>query len=910
MTSPRNQLSIVITPDTRRFVREVKRASRAAGRAAKLNLNASVKIPRREMTKLRRQMRDVQLQIEATVKVAQAAITSAEQEIAGIDAETDVGLEVSEEQKRSVRRQINGIEGTAQVALDTALAAARLAWVTRPRVAPIVAHVTRESLATAGALLASLSGGNVFRSLATNLKEFTLNLDRTALSLMTNLPKVASASALAVSSLGGVAQSVSSLWAGLSSAAGVALLLPALGAGFAATMWGAVAAAKEMGKQLEGYGERFGAITEAAGQEAWARSGASLVNLLERLLPVLSRGMVEVGGAVGDIVAAFSDAVADSQGLADLARTLSNTAQGLSTAAPGVRSFTEAILKLAGAGSDYLPDIGAWVTRIGDQFANWVTDLTESGRFFEIIDQGVDSIRTLWGMVKDIAGIVSGISSALGVENAGVVGFYALADALSRVNEAVNGEFFQTNMARIMEGVDRAVRGLSDGMSGLASAFEQVSGTLGQGIGDLGEAAGDVLAGILTLLADPSVNKGIQDLVTGVSRGLSSLAGALPTLSPLLSTLGSMLGILAGGLGDSLSSLLTTLSPPLARIVEAITPLVEKLAETLPALIDSFAPGLDKLVGILIRLGEPVGNILLGVLDALPSLGEHFFDLLNFLEPIFENVIGLVSNLFETISPYFSELGEVLAPLLEVGLPLLGDILTKMSENLQPLAEELLPLVVPMFENLAEALLILLEEGLPVLSDILGQLLDAFIPMAQELLPAIAPLMPVIADAFVLLAEAVADMLPYFTELAKDLLPLLIAELEDAAEAWDAMSPYIEKVLSAVVTLVGWLAKMVGWLVQATSALDTGGIGGLWDFITKGGQGNPSDSVWGDPQGGPPAPQGPYQPVQSRDISVLHDLAAANMPGGGGTINIYNPVAEPSSETIRRNAQLISQESF
>lgn len=97
-----------------------------------------------------------------------------------------------------------------------------------------------------------------------------------------------------------------------------------------------------------------------------------------------------------------------------------NVANSIATARAGVVSFTGAFATLGLVGSQYLPQLGAWITNLGQRFENFVSQAAANGSLKGWIDSAIQSFKDLGGTLAGIGGIFSKLHQA--AQAAGVGG--------------------------------------------------------------------------------------------------------------------------------------------------------------------------------------------------------------------------------------------------------------------------------------------------------------------------------------------------------------------------------------------------------------------------------------------------------------------------------------------------------
>lgn len=124
---------------------------------------------------------------------------------------------------------------------------------------------------------------------------------------------------------------------------------------------------------------------------------------LRGIFPTLMQSLPRVAESLGTIAQAFVDTITSGSGLKKIEGIIGNIARTISTAAPGVSTFTDGMLGLAEGVSKKFPAVSEWFNQAGDSFANWVEKVSSDGSLDRAMSTLGGTLKTILDTVGDIA---------------------------------------------------------------------------------------------------------------------------------------------------------------------------------------------------------------------------------------------------------------------------------------------------------------------------------------------------------------------------------------------------------------------------------------------------------------------------------------------------------------------------
>lgn len=871
----------------------------------------------------------------------------------------DLGAELSRTSIEHIEEQLGDLdtEVTVDADADTAAAQASIAAVARNRTVTLNAVVNPASLAAASAALTRFSGTRVFGDMARNIGDALSNLDRFAASAITTAPAIASLGAVGLTGLTGLAQTLAALGSGLAQVAPLALGLPGVLAGVSVSfvaLGSAVSVAKE---NLAGFADDFSAINKATGDAAWAAGGVALTRAIERILPVLSEGMTAVGTGMGQIIAAVSDAATSTQGLQNLQQIFADIADSMTPMASAAGAFTSALLSITQVGTSLLPELNSWLARVGENFANWAHEAAESGEMVGWITNAVDALKTLGSIAADVGGIIAGLGRAMGATD-GASHLDALAESLDRVHAAIDGPAFQGALTTVFTGAGDAMRSLQPALDAIGDAFVALAPTIATLMTTAAPAFSTFVEAIAGVVSRQEFMGGLIAAMEGLAAGLVALSPAIAVFGGIMEQLGPVIGVLGEELGGVLAEALVALAPIITELLRGMETLVPVMADLLVDAIRTLAPMVLELVTAIVdwvqQNPELAGGLLMAV-GALAGLAAAVLPLLSALGP----VVGLIATLGPVVTAAVSAIAPFTGIILGVvgALGAIGAAVVLAKDDLAGLGAGFMDAVGQSQEALS-GLGAGFMDAVGSIGATLRPLADAFLGLFEaignrllqlgELIgPYLIPILRGVGDfigrIFSTIGEVIAGAITLITGAINMITGLINGNL---AQAFNGVRQMVSGTIDAIGSLAqgiyDMLETVVGWMLTLGNNMMTGLVNGIADMATPVisaitgiigsivdaaksllGIHSPS-TVFADI--GTNTGRGFVKGVEGQDAAAHNAVSSlvatpdldgidvggvesggAAARGGGSVVNVYNPINEPTSKTIRTASSLITQ---
>lgn len=122
----------------------------------------------------------------------------------------------------------------------------------------------------------------------------------------------------------------------------------------------------------------------------------SIFPMLDRSLPAVTQGMADLASSV-------VNTITSSGGMQKIETAIGNIATALTTAAPGIGSFTNGLLGLVQSFTGKLPGVSEWFNTVGASFDKWVDKVTKDGSLSSAFDGLGATLKTIGETLVSLA---------------------------------------------------------------------------------------------------------------------------------------------------------------------------------------------------------------------------------------------------------------------------------------------------------------------------------------------------------------------------------------------------------------------------------------------------------------------------------------------------------------------------
>lgn len=553
---------------------------------------------------------------------------------------------VSDRDKARLTRELSDLRIKVKTDLDSAAARASLIELTRDRILKIKPVLDSKAVRSLGQSLAILSGGRIAAEIAGDFRSLLTNIDKTTVA--------SGALAIALNTLGAflVAMSGEVLAFGQSliEIAPAALALPGILGGLAVGAAATLVAFKDFKKVLPDVIDDLKAMQEAASASFWSKAKKPFQEMADKILPKFAKGFEETAEASGSFFASLSKSLTRELGDGAIGRMFDSLNESIENFSKHTDGMASAIRILGEAGTRQLPGLATWFGKVSDKFAEFLENAERTGDIDRWIATATTRLQDLGGAIVGAGEVLGALFKAADDASAGDT-FANMNKGLDELQRKLNSKSAQTALTNFFKAGHDAMENFVKGAGPGASRFvQEFSKSLEKTMPQLTGAFGRLLGDLFDMLASPEVQKGYQDFVGGLARGLDSLRPGVESLSEKLGPVLTLMGELAEAIGSVASAALQNLSPAIGELAELLTPFVDQLGGDLTQIIEDLAPTFEELA------------------DQIDGLGPEV----------------------QEVSDAFSRLADALGPSLQKGLPKIVTALGKLAKlNLEVSANNL-----------------------------------------------------------------------------------------------------------------------------------------------------------------------------------------------------------------------------
>ncbi|MEX1655513.1 hypothetical protein ABZ960_20390 [Streptomyces pseudovenezuelae] len=644
-------------------------------------------------------------------------------------------------------------------ALGGAATSARLGILTRPRTVSIIPKLNEAAVAKVGTALAMLSGARVLNKLFSELGETLMNLDRSVPVIGTLAAAIAGVAGFALSA----ASNLFALSASLAQIGPTVALLPGLLGGFAVGIGVTIAALKDFNKEIPEVKQTLSGLQDVISSNFWDKAREPIKEMVDSLLPAFRKGVADTATELGGFFGSFASDLGTSLSPA-MGQMFDDLASSITIATSGTQAFADIIATLGKVGTSYLPQLSQWFVDISQQFADFLKAKGENGIKAEI-DEGIQALKDLGGVLYNIYGILSGVAKA--ATDAGGSSLGSLNQALKDIHATVDSPGFQAGLVDVFNAAHVAMNNIA-GRSGPAvkNLFTEIGQLATTVLPQAGEIIGTAFGAIADALAQPAVTQGVKDLFTGLNGAVQALA---PALAPVGQALGAILTVVGAALpvfAQLIAAAITPLAGAFATLLPQLTPIITLLGGALTQAFQALAPYIEQLVPI---VGQALGTAFQFLGTILPPIAQIFGQILQAVMPLAQALIN------------------ALAPIL----PVLSQALTTIFTALQPVIAVALQIISAVIEPLLPMLSEVIQSVLPPLADAISRVVEALQPFLQALLAVVNFLMPILVPILQFIIEILAGALV----AAINGVALVLEGLKEIfVGVWDAIVGYFKMI--------------------------------------------------------------------------------------------------------------------
>lgn len=289
-------------------------------------------------------------------------------------------------------------------------------------------------------------------------------------------------------------------------------------------------------------------------QNFWTGFSGEIDALSQTYMPLLYGRFGAISTALQKMRTYAVGALLQPATVTALNTVLQNSATMLTNMGTALGGFLTGFLKLSSAGSGFLPQFGAWIAKIGNEFTSWAQGGLASGRFATDIKAAFSAFHAVGVFWKQIFDIFKSIIDAL-AGGTGATGLGVINNVLTAVHDFVSST------------------GAQNTLSTIGAALRQI--------------------GVV--------------LVTVIASGLKAVAPILVALSPIAVAL-------AQDFGTVLLAAFAQLTPQVVALINQLAPILIPALATLANILSTvIIPVISELVKLISDAVSVIGSFIDGI---------------------------------------------------------------------------------------------------------------------------------------------------------------------------------------------------------------------------------------------------------------------------------------------------------
>jgi phage-related protein len=595
-------------------------------------------------------------------------------------------------------------------------------------------------------------------------------------------------------------------------------------------------AARDVGKAFIDMRPGIDAFRNAIAGSVLAGLGTQLRAIGQTYLPVITGQLSQIGGLFNTAFQQVAGIARSNDTFIGVQQALINIRAAIALLTPAIAPLVQAFTDVAIVGSNFLPQLAAGLGAAATGIAQFISSAAQSGQLATLIQNGLSTLGSLFGVVQQIGGIVVAVFSAA---QQAVGGFQTpLVELLRSVNAFLSAGEGQSALIAVFSALSAAANALrpvigtvlaalGQGLAALAPAFApliQAAGTLVTALAPILPVVGQ-LAGTLASALTPVISA-LAPALSGLVTGLTSIFGPLlPVITQIGTTLGQVLlpvaqvlgtvftqigaavGPVIAALGTALAPLLTALGPLVTQLLAALAPLfpvLTVLAEPLVQIVVALTPVIQliaSLLSVVVAIAAPLIKLVATVIAFLASkalvpiisaIAQSFGVLAGFLQPVaqwLQKVAEWINNIdwgktgtaikdgfgaaLSWLGSFFSNLWSTITGGLSTAVDAVLGFFAALPSKIGTAIAALPGIIGGAFKSAADAALF-------AVGYLIGLAIKGFLDLPGKIGAAVSALWSFVVDQF---RAGVARAIAFWTEFVPSLIRKAI-ELRDGVINW------------------------------------------------------------------------------------------------------------------------------
>jgi hypothetical protein len=266
-------------------------------------------------------------------------------------------------------------------------------------------------------------------------------------------------------------------------------------------------------------------LQQAVQQPLLAGMAGEIRVFAERELPLLERGLGRTADGINTFAKSLLQSIQTPQNEGFLSQIFGNTEGFFKELSRGAKPFTDALLRLSGVGSQFLPRLADTMVTLLDRFNNFTVKADEDGSLEEWIDRGLNAVTTLIDTFVDLGSIINSIAEAYRAVSGQQNGLLdSLSEGTAKLAEFLSSTEGQNTLVEYFKKAQGFIESIKPGVEALITVLGAVS--------DAARGVADAVAGPLGFIND-LLGENISIVKTAIAVWLG-----WKLLAPVLSAVG------------------------------------------------------------------------------------------------------------------------------------------------------------------------------------------------------------------------------------------------------------------------------------------------------------------------------------------------------------------------------------
>lgn len=435
-------------------------------------------------------------------------------------------------------------------------------------------------------------------------------------------------------------------------------------------------AAQQVVKTIASFSNAFESAERQVQQSFFQPLINDIQPLITTWLPQLMKGGQQVAGAFGGLAHTLAGAFQDSSTQQGFTQFIGNLTNAIKALDPAIKPIVQAFTTLGVIGSESFGRLATAVTKVANEFNQWVQAAAANGDLDRWINRALTSFDQLWQIIKNVGEGINNVLTAGDKYGGGFLSTLVQITAeFNKWSSSVKGQQELSNFFQAIQAAGKALspvlRVIGEDVVILLTSLTKLGTAIGPGITvffqGLGQALG--ILGQAMIASAPAFNEFLAALGGVLSSVMSSIGPQLPTIFQNFATALINCAPALTSVAGAFANLFSHLTP---NEIEAVLTLIGALKTLVPVLA-----ALDAVLD-----ANPV-VLLIGAIAALAAGAiyayTHFQTFHDIVNGFAQGVSGLLSTIGNLGSQIATEFGKVASGAFDWGKNLLTNFIHGME---------------------------------------------------------------------------------------------------------------------------------------------------------------------------------------------------------------------------------------